>query len=129
MSVTLAIARNETRRIFATPLAWTVLAVVWVLALAGAAAKLWFWTDPGHLATALYLALGWLSVLLVWPLVDRLPPVATGLLIAGGLLYSAGVVFFAWERLRFNIAIWHAFVLLASGCFYGAIALGTIVTA
>jgi hemolysin III len=64
-------------------------------------------------------------VLLLWPLAARLPPPALALTALGGGLYTVGVVFFAWESLKFSNAIWHGFVLLASGCFFAAIAMGT----
>lgn len=104
---------------------WTVLAVVWVVALGGALSKMLWWHEPGRLGLLLYLALGWLGVLLLWPLAAKLPPPALLLTALGGCLYTLGVVFFAWESLKFSNAIWHAFVLVASGCFFAAIALGT----
>lgn len=104
---------------------YVVLALVWVLALVGALAKLFFWATPGRWATLLYLVLGWLSLALIWSLAQTLPVPATVLIVAGGLLYSAGVIFFNWESLKFSNAIWHGFVLSASGCFFAAITLGT----
>lgn len=109
--------------------AYGVLALVWVLALAGAGARLVLTQPPGRLGPALYLALGWLSVALVWSLAQTLPATGTALVVAGGLLYSAGVVFFVWEGLRFATAIWHGFVLAASACFFGAIFLGVVAQA
>ena len=109
-----------------TGFAYVVLGLVWVLAIAGAVAKLFFWSSPGRLGPWLYLVLGWLSVALVWPLVQTLPPVATALVVAGGLLYSAGVIFFSWENLKYSNAIWHGFVLAASACFFAAITLGVL---
>ncbi|MBP1805677.1 PAQR family membrane homeostasis protein TrhA [Rubellimicrobium aerolatum] len=107
------------------PMAWGVLALVWTLAAFGALAKVLWWHEPGWAGLALYLGLGWLGLPLVWPLAGVLPGTALALAVAGGLLYTLGVVFFAWERLKFSNAIWHAFVLLASGCFFAAITLGT----
>ena len=105
--------------------AYVVLAVVWALAVVGAVAKLFFWNRPGKFAPILYLALGWASVMLLWPLAQTLPGPATGLVVIGGVLYSAGVIFFSWETLKYANAIWHAFVLAASSCFFAAIAMGT----
>lgn len=104
--------------------AYVVLGLVWALAIGGAVVKVFFWHAPGRLGPALYLIMGWLSVALIWPMAATLPPIGTGLVVAGGLLYSFGVIFFTWESLRFSNAIWHGFVLAASGCFFAAIALG-----
>ena len=108
---------------------YVVLGLVWVLAVAGAVAKLFFWAAPGRLAPVLYLVLGWLSVALIWSLAQTLPLPATILVIIGGLLYSAGVFFFNWESLKFSNAIWHGFVLAASACFFAAITVGTFALA
>ncbi len=105
-------------------LAWAVLALVWAVALYGAVTKVFFWREPGRLGFALYLGLGWLGVLLLWPLAAALPAPALLLTALGGGLYTLGVVFFAWDSLKFSNAIWHAFVLAASGCFFAAIAMG-----
>jgi hemolysin III len=108
---------------------YVMLGLVWGLAVAGAAAKLFFWATPGRLAPLLYLVLGWLSLTLIWSLAHSLPGPATVLIVLGGLLYSAGVIFFNWESLKFSNAIWHAFVLAGSACFFAAITLGTFTTA
>ena len=112
-----------------TGFAYAVLAVVWVLALGGAASRLFFWRDPGSLGLAIYLVLGWLSLLLMWPLATTLPLGTTVLAGVGGVLYTAGVVFFAWKSLRFSTGIWHGFVLAASACFFAAIAVAVIAMA
>jgi len=105
--------------------AYVILGLVWALAILGALAKLFFWNTPGKFGPLLYLTLGWLSVALLWPLAQSVPGPAVALVLAGGLLYSAGVVFFSMEWMRFSNAIWHFFVLAASGCFYAAITVGT----
>lgn len=109
--------------------AYAILAVVWAIALGGALAKIFFWRSPGKLGPALYLLLGWLSVALVWSLAMTLPVASTALVVIGGLLYSAGVIFFTWEALRFSNAIWHGFVLAASICFFAAITMGVLAQA
>lgn len=100
---------------------YVVLAIVWALALAGIVSKLAFWQRPGRFGPVLYLVLGWFSLLLLWPLVQTLPVSASILCLIGGLLYSAGVIFFNWDKLTFAMPIWHGFVLAASGCFFAAI--------
>jgi len=103
---------------------YVVLGLIWTLAFAGALAKVFFWRAPGRLGTALYLVLGWLSLALIWPMVQALPMAAVILVAVGGVLYSLGVVFFTRENMRYSNAIWHVFVLAASGCFFAAISLG-----
>lgn len=103
---------------------YAVLALVWALAGFGVIRKLWFWHNPKRNGIALYLAMGWLSVLLAGSLLVILPGPALALICAGGLLYTLGVVFHVWEGLKYSNAIWHGFVLVASVCFFAAIALG-----
>ena len=94
--------------------AYGVLAIVWLGALSGAATRLVFGDRFAKLSIGLYLLLGWASVLLVGLMFERLPSGAAIMVIAGGLLYTIGVVFHVWERLKFQKAIWHGFVLVAS---------------
>lgn len=93
---------------------------VWCVAISGIVLKL---ARPGRydrLAVGLYLALGWSGVML-YDAVAALPALALWCIVAGGLLYSFGVIFHAWQRLRFQNAIWHGFVLLGAACHYTAI--------
>lgn len=106
-----------------TAFGWIMLAIVWTLATIGAVAKL-ILPRSGRFSTLLYLGLGWLSLALMWPLAQRLPSGGTALIFAGGLLYSAGTLVLSREGLRYQNAIWHFFVLAASGCFFAAISWG-----
>jgi hemolysin III len=106
--------------------AWGALGLLWALALGGAAVKMTRWRDPSRWGVAFYLGLGWLGVLILLPVLPLLPWGVLALVVAGGLLYTVGTVFFTWESLRFATAIWHGFVLAASVCFFAAIALGTL---
>lgn len=101
-------------------LAQTLLAFVWLAAAAGAAIKVIFPGRFDRLSIVLYLLIGW-SGLLIWESVSVLPATTLWLIVAGGILYSIGVIFHVWENLPFQNAIWHGFVLVASGCFYGAV--------
>jgi hemolysin III len=79
---------------------------------------------PGRfdrLSTGLYLALGWSGIMLYDSGVGTLPKVALRFVVAGGALYSLGVIFHAWRRLRFQNVIWHCFVLLGAACHYTAV--------
>ena len=94
---------------------------VWCVAIVGIALKL---ARPGRydrLAVGLYLAMGWSGMMLYDAVVSALPTLALAFLIAGGVLYSLGVIFHAWQRLRFQNAIWHCFVLLGAACHYTAV--------
>lgn len=109
--------------------AYLMLAVVWALAIFGMIRKLFYWQVPGRMGSVLYLIMGWMSVVMIGALIPILPSSSIWLIVAGGLLYSAGVVFFQWESLKFSMAIWHGFVLAASACFFVAIATGALATA
>lgn len=102
-------------------LAWGLLAAMWALALAGAALKLALPGRFDRLSIALYIAMGWSGLLAYEPVLAALPAGSLWLLAAGGLLYTVGVVFHVLERLRFQNAIWHGFVLTAAACHYGAV--------
>jgi hemolysin III len=94
---------------------------VWCLAIVGIVLKL---SLPGRfdrLSVGLYLAIGWSGFMLYDAVVAALPATALWLVITGGVLYSLGVIFHAWRRLRFQNAIWHCFVLLGAACHYTAV--------
>ena len=93
---------------------WLLLALIWALALFGIVLQL---ARPGwsaRLRVGLYVGMGWLAIAWARPLIASLGWDGAGLLLVGGVLYSAGIGFFAWDRLRFNHAIWHLFVLAGS---------------
>lgn len=100
-----------------------LLGGVWAGALGGAAARLFWPHRIRRVALPLYLALGWAGVALVWPWGDgvALATATVALVIAGGLLYTAGVPFLLAERLPYHNAIWHGFVLVATFVFYAAV--------
>ena len=106
--------------------AYGVLTLVWGLAAVGVAMKLFFWARPSRWGVALYLGLGWLSIALASSLIPLVSGLVLGLIVAGGLIYSAGAILFSLEDLKFQNAIWHSFVLIASACFFAAIALGVL---
>jgi hemolysin III len=105
------------------PWGWTLLGIVWGLALLGIAAKVVFGARWPIISTALYICMGWVVLVAARPLVERVPPGAIALLVAGGLAYTGGVAFYAWTRLRYGHAIWHLFVIAGSVCHYLAVVL------
>lgn len=94
---------------------------VWLTAVVGVTLKLLLPGRFDRLAVVLYLILGWSGVVVYEPVAAALPSLSIWLLVAGGALYSAGVVFHGWQSLRFQNAIWHGFVLVAACCHYSAI--------
>jgi hemolysin III len=99
---------------------------VWIAALTGAAGKV-FWTHLSDRAwCVIYLAFGWLAVLVLGPVVPSLPPLAIGLLVVAGVTYSAGVLLYLNHALPFRRALWHACVILGAAGHYGAILFGLV---
>ena len=105
------------------PWGWTLLAIVWSLAVAGVAMKAVFGARWPVVSTMLYICMGWTVLIALKPLVEHVPPGGIAWLAAGGLAYTGGVAFFAWTRLRYSHAVWHLFVLAGSVCHYIAVVL------
>ena len=108
-------------RVGSGPVAYGLLAVIWIVALVGIAVKLLMPGRFDRLSIGLYLILGWSGLFAYESVIAALQPTALCLLAIGGALYSIGVVFHVWRTLPFQNAIWHAFVLLATACHYGTI--------
>jgi len=102
-------------------LALALLIGVWCIAIFGIVLKLGCPGRFDRVAVGLYLALGWSGLMLYDSVVGSLPKVALWFVLAGGALYSFGVIFHSWRRLRFQNAIWHCFVLLGAACHYTAV--------
>ena len=102
---------------------WTLLCLEWGIAVVGIVFKLFFTGRFGVASTVVYMVMGWLAVVGLKPLLAAAPLGCVAWIAAGGLLYTGGVVFYAWRRLPFNHAIWHVFVLGGSVCHYLALAL------
>jgi hemolysin III len=98
-----------------SPLAISMIVLVWVAAAIGIAIKVLLPGRFDRLAIVFYLAIGWSGIVLVEPLVQTLPTTSIALIVAGGIVYSCGVIFFAWKGLRFHNALWHGFVVTGAG--------------
>lgn len=103
-----------------------LVAVVWAVALAGMAIKLFMPGRFERLSIVVYLALGWIGVVAFRPMQDVLGPAPLILIGVGGVLYSVGVIFHVWRSLKFQNAIWHGFVLAGAGCHYAAVLSGVV---
>jgi hemolysin III len=100
---------------------WSLFGIIWGLALVGVFREI-LWPKRGTLlSTALYLAMGWLVVAFLYPLIKTLSMTGLVLLLSGGLLYSFGVIFYRWHSLKYHHAIWHLFVVSAAACQYFAV--------
>jgi hemolysin III len=104
-----------------TPYGLILLAVVWTIAAIGIALQLFAPRYLQGLSVALYLVQGWAVLAAIDPLMSAMPGRALTLLMAGGVLYTVGVVFHLWERLPYSNAIWHGFVLAAASCHFTAV--------
>jgi hemolysin III len=100
---------------------WTLFYVLWGMAILGILQKLYFINHFKYLSTVLYVAMGWLALIVAKPLIAQMSPEGVRWLIAGGVAYTGGVAFFLWDSLPFNHAIWHLFVIAGSICHYFAV--------
>ena len=103
------------------PLGWALFALIWSLALAGITLKAIGGIRHPRLSTAVYLAMGWLIVAAARPLWTLMPAWGLFWLSAGGLLYTAGVGFYATSRFRYSHFVWHLFVLGGTTCHFIAV--------
>jgi hemolysin III len=101
--------------------ALALLVGVWCVAIFGIVLKLVYPGRFDRAAVGIYLAMGWSGMMLYDAVVNALPSMALWLVVAGGALYTLGVIFHAWQRLRFQNAIWHGFVLAGAACHYTAV--------
>lgn len=102
--------------------AWSLIAIVWTVSLFGIALKLFLPGRFDRTSVVIYLALGWIAVIAIKPLINTLPQPTLILIAVGGMLYTVGVVFYKWHSLKFQNAIWHGFVATAAGFQYAGIA-------
>lgn len=108
-----------------TPLAYAILAIIWIGTVAGIVSKLVYDQRYRRFDIPLYLSLGWAGLVLIGHIVIALPPLATAMIFAGGLFYSVGVVFHIRETMKFHNVVWHGFVLAGAVCHFIAVAHGT----
>lgn len=101
---------------------WTLFGLVWPLALVGVTLKILDKLKHPLLSTGLYLAMGWLVVIAAVPLLERVSPTGLAWLLAGGLAYSIGTIFYLTDaRLKFGHFVWHLFVLAGTSCHFFAV--------
>ncbi|MEM9401216.1 MAG: hemolysin III family protein [Pseudomonadota bacterium] len=107
--------RNET--------GWLLFGAIWTLAAFGIISKVWLRHRFPKLAMASYVTMGWL-VVIAWPqLVEAVGAQGVAWLVAGGIAYTVGAIFYGIRAIRFNHSIWHVFVLIGGVCHFLAVAL------
>ena len=98
---------------------WSLLGAVWGLALLGIVQEIWLAKGARVLSLVIYLLMGWLALVAVAPLWQALTPAGFAWLVAGGALYTAGIVFYATDhKVRHGHGVWHLFVLGGSACHF-----------
>jgi hemolysin III len=100
---------------------WTLFGIVWGLAVLGVTLKSVCGIRHPRLSTTLYVGMGWLALIAIRPLWLKVPVAGWLWLIAGGLAYTAGIAFFAAERVRYGHFVWHVFVLMGTTCHFFAV--------
>ena len=97
---------------------WTLFALIWVFAAAGIVYELLFLGRSKWISVTIYLAMGWLAVVAVKPMLTMVPRGLFWWLLAGGLCYTAGVLFYVRKEMRYHHVLWHLFVLFGSACHF-----------
>jgi len=104
------------------PWGWTLFGIIWGLAAIGVVMKACDWLSHPWLSTGLYLLMGWLVLIAAIPMLEKVAPAGIAWLVAGGLAYTLGVVFYVLDsRLRFAHFIWHLFVMGGTSCHFFAV--------
>jgi hemolysin III len=103
------------------PWGWSIFGVIWGLALLGVSLEAIWVHRPKWVSALVYVAMGWIIVVAMRPLMAHLPVPGLRLLFAGGVAYTFGTIFYVWKSVRYMHAIWHAWVIAGSVCHFFAI--------
>lgn len=93
---------------------WSMFTVIWILALGGMVVKLYYAERLKSVSVGIYIMMGWLIVVAIGPMVEKIPSVTLSWLVAGGLTYTTGVIFYLWKKLSYHHTIWHLFAIAGS---------------
>lgn len=102
---------------------WLLFGVIWALAVVGMGVEAFWAYRPRWLSAVIYLGMGWMVILSIESLLANLAPGGVWLLVAGGLAYSVGTIFYVLQRFRYFHAIWHVWVVAGSVCHFLAVLL------
>ena len=103
------------------PWGWSLLAIIWALAILGITLKIRVRTRYSRITIVLYVIMGWLAIVAIKPILLLVPVPGILLIFAGGIAYTTGLAFFAAQRLRYNHFIWHLFVIAGTTCHFFAV--------
>ncbi|MCF6356385.1 MAG: hemolysin III family protein [Draconibacterium sp.] len=95
-------------------LGWILFGIIWGVAIAGVVVRSIYLTKFRKLMVGVYVAMGWMFVVAIIPLINNLPGISLLFLLLGGVFYSLGVIFYVWRNLKYGHGIWHLFVLAGS---------------
>lgn len=107
-------------------LGWTVFGILWAIVIFGAIVKIRNPHQQPKWVVGLYLLMGWTLLFILPAMLRNIPPRGLWFILAGGLSYSLGVIFYLWRKLKFSHAIWHLFVIGGTVCFFFAVLYGAI---
>lgn len=99
-------------------ISWVIFGLVWGLAIAGTIFKVFFVKRFLFMSTILYILIGWLAIFAIKPIMENLSTAGLIMLIAGGVLYTIGTIFYMWKMFPYHHAVWHVFVLGGSICHF-----------
>jgi hemolysin III len=103
------------------PWGWSILAIIWALAILGILMKIFYISKFPKISIALYVFMGWLGIVAVKEIFAHLPPLSLTLLVLGGVFYTAGLTFYGWRKMPYHHAVWHIFVIGGSISHYLAV--------
>ena len=108
------------------PLGWTVIGILWAIVIFGAFMKIRNPKQQPRWMVALYVAMGWTLLFILPAMIANISVRGLWFILAGGLSYTIGVIFYLWRRMKFSHAVWHLFVIGGSVCFFFAVLFGSI---
>lgn len=108
-------------------LGWTVFGILWAIVIFGAYMKIKSPNCQPKWMVALYLIMGWALLFILPAMIENISARGLWFILAGGLSYTLGVIFYVWRRLKFSHVIWHLFVIGGSVCFFFAVLFGSVI--
>ena len=108
------------------PIGWTVFGILWAIVIFGAIVKIHNPRQQPKWVVALYLIMGWTLLFILPAMLQNISPRGLWFILAGGLSYTIGVIFYLWRKLKFSHAIWHLFVIGGTVCFFFAVLYGAV---